>query len=62
MTRNLRSEFGILGIIVWVWYWDSKHETITSFFWKHPRLAAFVWGWVFSHMVFGKPKRILVRW
>lgn len=59
---KLPSEIGILGVVVWVWYWDNHHEPITRFFWKHPIIATIVWAELFSHMVFKHPRKILLWW
>lgn len=65
-TRRIPAEVGVAGLIAYVWWWDSngtKRESISSFFWKIPRfVSGFIWGYVFCHLVFKIPRRILIRW
>ncbi len=53
---------GSLGIVLWVWYFDSNHQTISRWHWKHPYLTAFVFTWLWSHMVLKVPRKVLVFW
>lgn len=59
--RKIPGWVGALGIAIWVYYWDSRHETITSFFQRHPILGFLVFTWIWSHIVFNKPKRLLFK-
>lgn len=61
-TVKLPGWVGSLGIVVWVWYWDNTHETISRWHWKHPWLTLFVFTWIWSHLVLKRPRKVLVWW
>lgn len=53
---------GSLLIVAVVWYWDSHHQTISRWHWKHPLMTTFIFSWLWSHMVLKRPQRILIWW
>lgn len=60
---------GWVGLAVYVFLWDTlASETLSRALWRgleNPRsrpVVLFCWGWVTSHLLLRRPKKILVRW
>ncbi len=66
---KLKAEIGWTLFVVYVWLWNKyATEGLSQGFWRgleHPEsrlILIFVWGWVSSHLLFKRPRRILVKW
>lgn len=64
-----RGTLGWIGLVAYVSLWDSlASETLSRALWRgleNPKsrpVVLFCWLWLTSHLLFRRPKKILVRW
>jgi len=66
---KLKGVYGWIILIIFVWQWDSRApESLSRAFWnglESPRKRPFVvfaLMWTVSHLLFKKPRYILIWW